>query len=150
VNFDLEGGDLTHFRGSSQQGCESACSADSACVAYSFDKWNGWCFLKSSLGVLRFEPKCVVGVREGAGEPPRATSAKVMQRYRGRSFPGEGYERRRSASMEACEESCRVDSACVAFTFRRSASACQMFDVAPEYHPDGDADSGAKRQPEGG
>ena len=87
TNFDLEGGDLSRFQGASQDACERSCSETDDCVAYSYDKWNRWCFLKNGLGLMRFEPKCVIGLLKDAGEPKRATTAIIMQRYRGKEFP---------------------------------------------------------------
>ncbi len=150
TNFDLEGGDLSRFQGASQDACERSCSETDDCVAYSYDKWNRWCFLKNGLGLMRFEPKCVIGLLKDAGEPKRATTAIIMQRYRGKEFPGDGYARRKGRSMEACEEICRKDTACVAYTFAKPEEACKLFDDAPEYHSEDAADSGVKRQPEGG
>lgn len=150
TNHDLEGGDLSRFQGATQDACERACSDTDDCVAYSYDKWNRWCFLKSSLGLLRAEPKCVVGISRGVGEPQRASTAKIMQRYRGKIFPGEAYARRKSGGFEGCEDTCRRETACVAFSFMKSDQSCKLFDDAPEYQSNEEADSGVKRQPEGG
>src|SRR5262249_56193391 len=50
--------------------CEDACQKDTRCVAYTFNKWNGRCFLKKGLGLLmRFDPAAISGIVRGYSAP---------------------------------------------------------------------------------
>jgi hypothetical protein len=144
-NLDLRGGDYDVLRQSDLQRCVSTCKANPQCRAYTFDKWNGFCFLKAEIKILRLNPRSVTGVSQSAGEPPRANTKPDMERYRGKSFRGAGYRSHR-ASYDACEKSCEGEKACVAFTFQKSDSQCRLFDVTEQYFPDEMADSGGKLQ----
>lgn len=144
-NLDLRGGDYDVLRKSDLQRCVATCQANAQCRAYTFDKWNGFCFLKAEIKTLRLNPRSVTGVAQSAGEPPRANTKPDMERYRGKSFRGAGYRSHR-ASYDACEKSCEGEKACVAFTFQKSDSQCRLFDVTEQYFPDEMADSGGKLQ----
>jgi hypothetical protein len=57
LNYDMKGGDISSsdgniFRRTDASGCQARCRANAACLAYSFDKWNSACYLKSTLSVL--------------------------------------------------------------------------------------------------
>jgi tetratricopeptide (TPR) repeat protein len=145
INYDLEGGDLKQLKYQDQSDCAAACQSEGDCRAYTFDKWNRWCFLKSSLGTLRLEPKCVSGTREGAGTPTPASSAVIVERYRNKAFP-EGGEASTFAEYQQCETSCRDDASCVAFTYFKASGQCRLLTEADEYFSNSDADSGVKRQ----
>ena len=62
---DMQGGDYHKQRGISLDQCENLCKRDSRCRAYSYDVWNRYCFLKSSINPLRIEPRSVTSVAKG-------------------------------------------------------------------------------------
>src|SRR5262249_31172990 len=62
---DMEGGDYQRERGISLDQCEDRCKRDSRCQAFSYDVWNRFCYLKSSINRLRLEPRSVTSVRSG-------------------------------------------------------------------------------------
>jgi hypothetical protein len=68
-NRDLRGDDLATLKNINASACESACAANTDCKGYSFDNWNSYCFLKSSVGSLRLEPRSTTGVRQGLPPP---------------------------------------------------------------------------------
>jgi hypothetical protein len=145
-NRDIDGGDLRSFKNADLQSCKSTCTADLQCLAYSFDKWNGWCFLKSAADSLRLEPSSIVGIRQNLSQPPAANVAVLVERFRGKYFPGNGYRTSLSKSFETCEQTCRSDDECVAYTFQRNDSQCKLFETTSEYLNNSFAISGVKRQ----
>src|SRR4029077_2858656 len=122
-NRDIEGGDIAApMKQVDLPVCISACQTNRQCRAFSYDKWNRYCFLKSQIGALSLDPRSVTGVAENAPPPAMATGPITMERYRGKGFPGAGY-RTLGGTFETCEAACRTDQACVAFTFDKSQSA---------------------------
>ena len=58
---DYSGYDFNTVRGIDLPACESACLADQACKAYTFNQKPGWCFLKTDFGPLSSAPGSVAG-----------------------------------------------------------------------------------------
>jgi hypothetical protein len=144
-NRDIEGHDIAILKNADMPGCVSACQANRQCRAFTFDKWNRFCFLKSDITALSLDPRSVTGIPGNVAPPPMAAGAIVMEHYRGRAFPGSGY-RTLTGQPDTCEAACRNDAGCVAYTFRKPDGACHLFDVTGEYFPDALADSGGKLQ----
>lgn len=145
-NYDLIGGDLRRLQDTDMAGCASACEADRSCAAYSFDKWNRWCFLKDAAVTFRLEPNTMSGIRTSVAKPPISTIPVAMLRYRGKAFPWEGQETRGANSFEECEGRCQTLESCVAWTFFREKKQCRLMATTGEYFRDPRADSGIKRQ----
>ncbi|QGM45264.1 PAN domain-containing protein [Methylocystis heyeri] len=143
---DIQGKDLGKIPSPSAEDCAAACRDNPACRAYSYDKWNHICFPKSSVGSLRLEPRAISGVIQGGPNPKLATSRIIMERYRGRAFPGAGYKTPNAGKPQDCEDICRRDEACVAYTFLWSSRKCQLMESTGEYFPNQEADSGGKKQ----
>ena len=145
-NHDLFGNDFRTIRGIDLLSCVSACRQESQCQAYSFDKWNRFCFLKSDVDELRIDPRSISGVRLGAPTPAISSIPISMERYRDKYFPGSGYKSITNSSVDICETACQSESACLAFSFQKAAHRCQLFDNTGEYFSNKGVDSGAKRQ----
>ncbi len=60
-NADYADFDMKTVKNVDQAGCQSACLADTACRAFTFNSKAGWCFLKSDFGVLALTPDAVAG-----------------------------------------------------------------------------------------
>ncbi len=145
-NRDIAGDGATKLRSLDLQACVSACRKKESCKAYTFDKWNRVCYLKSTIGDFKLNPRSSSGVREDV-RVPRAPSGDVtMERYPSKAFPGSGYKSVQSDGPDACEQSCRTDDACIAFTFRLDEGSCHLFKTTGEYFGNELADSGGKRQ----
>jgi hypothetical protein len=144
LNRDIEGYDIGILKNADMPGCVLACQANHQCRAFTFDKWNRYCFLKSDITVLSLNPRSITGIPGTVAAPPMSAGAIVMEHYRGRAFPGSGY-RTLTGQLDTCETACRNDPACVAYTFQKSGT-CHLFDVTGEYFPDALADSGGKVQ----
>lgn len=145
-NNDVTGREIARHKGLDEAACAAACAGDGQCAAYTYDKWNKWCFLKGTVTGLRIEPRAVSGVRPELGEPPRSDRPVDLLRYRGRHFPGRGYASLYAPGMEACEQLCRADGHCMGYTHYASENRCEVFSSLGEYFPRSGADSGAKMQ----
>jgi len=146
-NRDLDGGDFDTLKNIDLDKCASVCSADTRCRAYSFDKWNRFCFLKNDIkSPLRLDPRSVTGVREDIQAPPLATTSPKIEHYHNRAFPGAGYKALQTGQSETCEAACRGQDRCVAYTFHTKDRVCHLFDATTEYLPAAGSESGAKVQ----
>jgi hypothetical protein len=145
-NRDLSGGDSQRMNDLDHLSCIASCRSDTKCVAYSYDKWNRWCFLKSTVDVLRIEPRSVTGIRGDVGAPQISSDPVIMERYRGKIFRGSGYSTI-NGSFESCESECKGAPNCIAFTFVKATRRCTLFGETGEYFSGAANDSGAKTQP---
>lgn len=144
---DLEGGDLQQIKDLTLSACVAVCEGQSQCRAYSYDKWNRWCFLKTTASTSRFDPKYVSGVARGAGDPTGSTAAIVIERFRKKAFPEGSYETIKRSSFDECESHCLKEDTCVAVSFFKASRQCRVFNDVGEYFSNDHADSAVKRQP---
>ncbi|MEC9343042.1 MAG: PAN domain-containing protein, partial [Pseudomonadota bacterium] len=147
-NVDLSGSERSRVKGIDLGACIAACRDDDACAGYTYDKWNGWCFLKGSVARQLVSPKAVSGVRSGIATPAPWRGPVEMRRYGRKYFPGNGYATTRLASADACERQCSGQSQCIAFTFYHAGTRCRLYSSVGEYFGHDGADSGAKLQTE--
>jgi hypothetical protein len=145
-NRDIEGGDDQRINSVSLSSCELACKISSECVAFTFDRWNNACFLKSEIGRLRIDLRSITGVSVGLLTPENSDGPVIMQRYPGKMFPGNGYSSLAN-SAENCESTCQADSQCIAYSFLKDPRRCTLFSETGEYFSDKNSDSGGKLQP---
>jgi hypothetical protein len=145
-NYDLVGGDLTRLSKVAQYQCSDACNSEARCTAFTYDKWNSMCFLKSSLSVMRFDPKYTSILKEGVSAPPKSSDARVVERFRGKAFPDFGYAVQIRSTVDECHRRCEAEEKCVAYSFKRQSGDCYLFETASEYTSSPDTDSGVKRQ----
>jgi hypothetical protein len=145
-NYDIIGSDADRIEKTDMRACASACERDPRCVAYSYDKWNRWCFLKEVAEALRLEPNTISGLRASVTKPPVADLPVSIQRYRKKVFPVNGRPLQEAKSYADCESRCTREGSCVAFTFFSDAKQCLTLESTGEYFANPKADSGVKRQ----
>lgn len=145
-NTDLGGNVLATLKEKSLEDCVSSCASDKHCKAYTYDRWNRWCFTKTEATDRSVSAKAVSGFLAKLLTPPMLKGPIEMRRYRGKAFPGVAYRSDKEPNSEACESACRNDGDCIAYTFRKPKQQCERFRSAPEYDNDRRADSGAKFQ----
>jgi hypothetical protein len=142
---DMEGGDYHKQRGVSLDQCGNLCKRDSRCRAYSYDAWNRYCFLKSSLKPLRLEPRSITFVPSGVsiGYDEREP---IIQRRPQKAFPNDPYLQANAQSYGDCAQRCLKDKRCEAFNFYQSARRCNLIEKPKEYSDDRGAEVGIKVQ----
>lgn len=145
-NTDLSGALIGKVEASTVDQCEQACGKDQACTAYSFNKWNSMCFLKSEATMRFLDPSSVSGLKGETYPPPISDAMMAMLRFRNKAFPGEPARSTPEKRFEDCEASCQASDSCVAFSFVKAEAKCKFFERAGEYTSDEGVDSGAKRQ----
>jgi hypothetical protein len=156
-NYDFVGTDLRRFKTAADYDtpCSEACTAAQACRAYTFDRWNNTCALKSGVSAMRLEPGRSSGFKKGMNRPPELPDAKVLEPYKNaaiknssaRATAEQAYLIDLKSTSSECQQRCRDDEKCLAFTFKKRNSDCFLFDDPTGFASDSDADSGIKRQP---
>jgi hypothetical protein len=143
---DIDGHDYDRKIGVNFETCISHCKNDLQCVAYSFDKWNRYCFLKDAIPtVLRVEPNSIVGVVSSAS-PSVSASRVVIERYSNRIFNDPPFKQLQTASYKGCEDVCYSEDRCEVFTFVRADKLCKLIARPGEHFRENSTDSGVKRQ----
>ena len=146
-NTDLVGADILKAKAGTVDGCEVLCKRTTGCRAFTYDRWNRLCILKSSVHMSRLSPKATSGLLQGAPVPPAASNQFSLLKYPKKTFRDEARRTLRVDGEKTCAASCAADHGCVAYTYFRLEQSCRLFagEVA-EYFPDPNASSGAKTQ----
>ena len=123
-NRDMGGGDYAVLHGVSHGVCQTRCFLDRQCVSYTFNKWEGACFLKSALSDLRLEPRGISGVLASArvDEDPRPP---IIQKVPSRRLEGDTYKQLQ-ASFGACANLCLADDKCAGFNLQANGRSCAL------------------------
>lgn len=122
---DVYGFDITAsgIELSSVDACETACSQESSCVAYSFNK-KGKCYLKSGGDRLVWNKEVIAGYR--ASMLPRLKPAKIAF-HSSTDLRGKEYDYMLHSSVEECMARCEAASQCTGFTFaRKDQGRCSL------------------------
>jgi hypothetical protein len=149
VNDDLDstGGAPQQIPNTDLTNCVDACRKASNCVAYTFDKWNRTCFLKSNVTKIRLEPKSDSGIRTDFKTPARASDDTLACRYPKSAFTGQVIRSIEKQSSEACKAECDREKSCVAYTFFNKERTCRIFSNPTDRKGDDvGAESGVKAQ----
>lgn len=144
-NYDLFGNDIEKIRDIAQDDCEAACEANDRCHAFSYDKWNHYCFLKYVGNVLSLEPNSISGILESM-VPQFDSQAVAIERYKGKALDGTRF-RAPFYTQDNCREVCITTYNCVGYSFSRPSSECNFYYSINNIHRNSDVDSGVKRQP---
>jgi hypothetical protein len=142
---DMQGGDYHKQRGISLDQCENLCKRDSRCRAYSYDVWNRYCFLKSSINPLRIEPRSVTFVAKGVTVTYDERDP-IIQRRPLKAFPNDPYLQANAQNYGDCSQRCLKDKRCEAFNFHQSTRRCNLIEKPSEYSDDRGAEVGIKVQ----
>jgi hypothetical protein len=145
-HYDLPGNDLSFLHNTTLEGCITGCESLKDCRAYSFDQWNHFCSLKASVGTLILNPQAIAGILEELPKPPTSEAPVRILKYLHKSISGNDFRVSPDTSVVACEESCRGDESCLAYTFFYDPQSCRLFSDPGEYFPDPHASSGVKLQ----
>jgi PAN domain len=144
-NRDMFGGDYDTARDVSQAQCENRCRSDRRCLAYTFNKWQGVCFLKSSLGVVRIEPQGITGV--ASSEPVKQDRrAPQIQKSPSNQIGGYPYEILETRGYDSCAAACLADEKCLGANFTRTTRSCALMASLGKPKPAKAIDAGVKLQ----
>ena len=142
---DVLGGDYSEVKVGTQPACEEKCRTDAVCRAYSFDRWNRICYLKSSVGTVRLDPRIVSQVLASL-KLTEQSSEPVMVAKRNKGFPDTGYSQSKTDNYEKCNSLCLTDQDCSGFNYRQTDHVCTLIQFPSEYQTVVGTDLGSKIQ----
>ena len=129
--------------------CTARCDSNKSCVAFSFDRWAGLCYLKNKIVAPLLDPRSVMAVKEGFEIPNLSKAPIEIAVVHNRRFGGNLLSKRVS-NLQACRDACTDYVNCIAFSFLKTVGAaenCQFFRASERGHiNDASADSGYKFQ----
>lgn len=146
--FDLPGGDIGLIRNANLATCKQSCDAKESCSAYTYDRWNNLCFLKSATSTssrIYIQPKADSYVTPSLAARIRsARTNTTMKKRSNKAFPGSPYRDFGSSSYSQCASFCRDAEKCRGVNF--SNNVCEMFDHPEVYNDRAGTEIGIKHQ----
>lgn len=144
-NRDIAGNDIEILKKVEQQACAQSCQSNKACVAYSYDRWNKWCFIKAQAQKLTIDPSSTSGVRAEVSQPD-ASSAEIRIEKRGSKRLLGQSKTETSETLDTCEHSCQERAACVGYSFSSKDRKCTQFESVSSFISAAGTTSGFKTQ----
>lgn len=137
--YDRKGDDYTSFEVRDLARCQVACERDRRCVAYTFDAPT--CYLKDEINDKKTRFGVVTGYkrsdRPGRGDHNDGDDS-YDERYvelteeRGWDRKGDDFSSFRARALEDCQDSCREDRRCLAYTYDTRERTCYLKDEVNE------------------
>lgn len=146
LNYDIHGGDLRRLQNVEQTACKAACSDDTACKAFSYDRLNKWCFLKSDLKPLMVDPTSVAAIRVALPAPSPSDAKVQLDRRPARKYSGTLHGNTTTMTLDSCESACQNEAKCVAYSFVTKPGTCSLFESLSGTVRDKAVNSGIKMQ----
>lgn len=150
--FDRPGGDFTSFRTTDLRDCKRACATERRCAAYSFNSVNSICYLKDQVTKTSRDSRTVSGVKDGygpgPGPGPGGGGDRFLSEERGSDYRGGDYTNFRSR-LGDCQDACRRDRRCQAYTFNGRNGICYLKDRIGDRERNGETVTGRKGRDDG-
>mmetsp|Transcript_43809 Transcript_43809/g.111952 ORF Transcript_43809/g.111952 Transcript_43809/m.111952 type:complete len:715 (-) Transcript_43809:171-2315(-) len=118
-NVSCKDPSIADFRGMSQAGCEAECAANESCIAYTFNRSTGRCFLKAVCDQREQNNDDVTGVKLGGGPP--SSEFDIEENL---SCKDPTLTKLPDVTQAVCEAACDADERCVAYTFNTRTIDC--------------------------
>jgi hypothetical protein len=132
---DIKGLDYRIEKNTSQDACIELCKKDNRCVAFSWDRWNDYCFLKKAVpSMMRIDPASMSAVVSTERQPSVSDAPIVMERFFNAEFRDKAYEPIKDSSFGDCERRCLNDKRCEVFTYETAAKLCRLIRRPYEYY----------------
>ncbi|WP_050418976.1 PAN domain-containing protein [Bradyrhizobium tropiciagri] len=131
-NSQMNGCTFKNIKGVDEKACQSACSRDAMCAAYSHSKLTSLCELKHTLTARRLDPTRTSGVPSEVKsiESSREVRMKFKtledgKRLRGSVISSVKINDDSGNQGELCSSSCQLDSSCLAADIESGSSLCR-------------------------
>src|SRR6202043_4074151 len=74
-------------QGITQNECIELCKQDNKCIAFSWDRWNNYCFLKRAApATMRIDPQSMSAVAIGERQPTDSSATVEMEHFYNTEF----------------------------------------------------------------
>ena len=145
--LDRPGGDYTHFRTTDLRDCKRACATDLRCAAYSFNSVESLCYLKDQVTKPSRDSRTISGIKEGfrpGPGPGPGGGDRYLSEERGSDYRGGDFTNFRARGLGDCQDACRQDRRCQAYTFNGRTGVCYLKDRVGERERNGETVTGRK------
>jgi len=139
------GGDYNNFYANNYEQCANACTRDSRCRAFDFDRRQKTCWLKDRVPRPVTNYDVVSGTKRSGGGNVGNDVVGGIPMERGRSRPGGDYTNFRAENGAQCAMECSKDPRCRAFDFNGNQRVCWLKDRVPAAVNGRNIVSGVKR-----
>ncbi len=132
LGIDLVGSDYLHISSDELRSCQESCRGDSRCRAYSFNARNRNCYLKFQVPHPTRDRNVVSGVKlSWGGSPGWEGGGEIrLAEERGYDRRGSDFTDFRANNLEECQNACRREGRCRAYTYDTRTGACFLKDRA--------------------
>lgn len=151
------GGDYRHFDAPGLRDCQDACRNESRCRAYSYNLNRRVCYLKSEVPATNSDREVTSGVKKGwsgggSGGGGGNHDDNGYNGGRGRLTEDRGLDRRggdysdfRARNLDDCQDACRRDNRCRAYSFNTVDGSCYLKDRVNSEERNRDMVTGVKQ-----
>ena len=131
---DINGSDYLTLKDTAQEACIERCKQDGQCLAFSWDRWNNFCFLKHRVpSTVRIDPQSMSAVATTERQPSDSNATVAMERFYNAEFRDQAYKVVKELSYLDCERTCK-DDACEVFTYETASKACKLIRRPYQYY----------------
>lgn len=123
-NFDVVGFDYEMFEANLDQ-CSWRCQSARKCAAFTFNKTQGVCFLKSDADIMVRNKIAISGLKSDILRNVFKSNMRLQSNI---DIPGGDYMRYRNSSFAHCLRTCAGDSNCRAFAYVPRLKDCWLKD----------------------
>lgn len=107
--------------------CEDACTASLDCAAFTLNAESSVCLLKATCNSPYKQPNDLTAIKIKKDAPPPSPVPEVDFKYaEGVACTTETLRKLNSVQREQCEDVCRVDFACGAYSYDRTTRGCLL------------------------
>jgi hypothetical protein len=154
-NRDIDGNDIPMpggrigFQVADINECAVRCTEVPSCVALSFDRWKGACYLKGNVATSILDVRSTIAVKKPLQLPNVSAAQTKIEIVRNRKLRGDLIGRSADAPFDACKTKCDEDLRCLGFNFMKQSTAtnrCEMFKLLEGHDSDNTIDGGYKTQ----
>jgi len=137
---NIPGGDYTNFDAPTALACHNSCGGEPRCKAWAWVRPTKRCFLKDRVPNVVVDNCCVSGDIDQ--ETPRE-----MKQETATNRPHSDLRSFASGNPASCEQSCRAEHACSAWSYVHATKQCFLKNRVARPIPDPNVTSGVKYRP---
>ena len=123
AGYDVFGGDFQTVRKVSLNRCNSICSANQRCRAFTYNKKHRLCFLKETVGTLMPNYQALSAVRESDLRRVRPSNIRVFDN---KDVTASDYRKLSGIAFLDCYKSCEADRRCRSFAHVKRSATCWL------------------------
>lgn len=123
AGYDVFGGDFQTVRNVSLNRCNSICSANQRCRAFTYNKKHRLCFLKETVGTLMPHYQALSAVRQSDLRRVRPSNIRVFDN---KDVAASDYRKLRGTGFLDCYKRCEADRRCKSFAHVKRSATCWL------------------------